>query len=58
MFGTEEEVRCSFCWKLSSAVRQMVGGPGEGRNQVFICDECVALCAEIMAGTLSERPLG
>ncbi len=49
MFGTEEEVRCSFCWKLSSAVRQMVGGPGEGRNQVFICDECVALCAEIFA---------
>lgn len=48
-FGTEGEVRCSFCWKPSSAVRRMVGGPGEGPNQVFICDECVALCAEIMA---------
>jgi ATP-dependent protease Clp ATPase subunit len=27
----------------------MIGGPGEGSNQVFICDECVALCAEILA---------
>ncbi len=31
-----------------SAVRHLVGGPGEGPKQVFICDECVALCAEIM----------
>jgi ATP-dependent protease Clp ATPase subunit len=27
----------------------MVAGPGEGPNQVFICNECVALCAEMMA---------
>lgn len=48
-FGARDEVRCSFCGKSSSAVRHMVGGPGEWPNQVFICDECVALCAEIMA---------
>jgi ATP-dependent Clp protease ATP-binding subunit ClpX len=48
-FGTQRELRCSFCGKLESAVRHLVGGPGEGANQVFICDECVALCAEIMA---------
>jgi len=48
-FGAQSELRCSFCWKLRSDVRHLVGGPGEGQNQVFICDECVALCAEIMA---------
>jgi CelD/BcsL family acetyltransferase involved in cellulose biosynthesis len=36
-------------WKPRSALRHLVGGPGEGPNQVFICDECIALCAEIMA---------
>jgi ATP-dependent Clp protease ATP-binding subunit ClpX len=48
-FGAESELRCSFCWKPRSAVRRLVGGPGEGPNQVFICDECIALCAQIMA---------
>ena len=48
-FGAESELRCSFCWKSRSAVRHLVGGPGEGPKQVFICDECIALCAEIMA---------
>jgi hypothetical protein len=46
--GAQRELRCSFCGKPRSAVRHIVGGPGEGPNQVFICDECVALCAEIM----------
>ena len=46
--GAQSELRCSFCWKPRSAVHHLVGGPGEGPNQVFICDECVALCAEIM----------
>lgn len=31
------------------AVRHLVGGPGEGPKQVFIYDECIALCAEIIA---------
>jgi len=44
-FSAERELRCSFCWKPRSAVRHLVEGP----NQVFICDECIALCAEIMA---------
>lgn len=50
-FGPQGEVRCSFCWRTSSGGRRMVGGPGEWPNQAFICDECVALCAEIMAET-------
>ena len=35
--------RCSFCGKPQSSVKHLVAGPG-----VFICDECIALCQEIM----------
>jgi hypothetical protein len=34
---------CSFCLKSPAAVEQMVAGPG-----VFICNECVALCVELI----------
>jgi ATP-dependent Clp protease ATP-binding subunit ClpX len=37
-------VRCSFCGKGSEQVRKLVAGP-----QVYICDECVGLCNEIIA---------
>ncbi|RKX95681.1 MAG: ATP-dependent Clp protease ATP-binding subunit ClpX [Spirochaetes bacterium] len=37
---------CSFCGKDQSQVRKMVAGPGG----VYICDECVELCSEIMFG--------
>ena len=37
------EVACSFCGKSHSAVKKIVAGPG-----VFICDECVELCNEIL----------
>jgi len=37
------EVSCSFCGKSQSAVKKIVAGPG-----VFICDECVELCNEIL----------
>lgn len=36
--------RCSFCGKLQEQVRKLVAGP----NGVFICDECVDVCSEIM----------
>ncbi|EHF01181.1 MULTISPECIES: ATP-dependent Clp protease ATP-binding subunit ClpX [Olsenella] len=39
------EMRCSFCGKTRSQVRKLVQGP----NGVFICDECVSECADIMA---------
>jgi ATP-dependent Clp protease ATP-binding subunit ClpX len=35
---------CSFCNKDQKDVKKLIAGPGE----VFICDECVALCAEII----------
>ena len=35
---------CSFCGKAQGQVKRLVAGPG----LVFICDECVALCQQIM----------
>jgi ADP-ribose pyrophosphatase len=39
----DEVLRCSFCGKEQSQVRKLVAGPG-----VYICDECVELCAAIV----------
>ena len=39
----DREPHCSFCGKSQSAVKKIVAGPG-----VFICDECVELCNEIL----------
>jgi hypothetical protein len=36
--------RCSFCGKAQTEVKTLVSGPG-----VFICDECVQLCQDIIA---------
>ncbi len=36
--------RCSFCNKGQEEVRRLIAGP----NQVYICDECVQLCREII----------
>lgn len=39
-----ENLRCSFCGKSRKEVRKLISGP-----KVFICDECVGLCNEIIA---------
>ena len=39
-----EPLRCSFCNKVENDVRKLIAGPS-----VFICDECVELCVEIIA---------
>lgn len=38
-----KSIRCSFCGKTQQEVRRIVAGPG-----VYICDECVDLCMEIV----------
>ena len=43
------EAKCSFCGKARSRVQAMVGGPTHPFGQVFICNECVALCSATMA---------
>jgi hypothetical protein len=40
----ERELRCSFCDKYQSDVRKLIAGP-----TVFICNECVQVCVDIMA---------
>jgi len=37
-------LRCSFCGKDQHQVERLIAGPA-----VYICDECVELCAEILA---------
>ncbi len=39
---------CSFCFKSQHQVKKLISGPGG----IFICDECVDLCNEIIAGHL------
>ena len=42
--------RCSFCGKPQEAVHRLVAGPG-----VYICDECVELCLQVMEGLDPEE---
>jgi ferredoxin len=41
--GTTEDLRCSFCNKHQRTVRKLIAGPA-----VFICDECVSICVDII----------
>jgi hypothetical protein len=43
-------IACSFCRKPPDSVVRMVAGPG-----VFICNECVALCAELIAAPGQDK---
>ena len=42
--ATDKHLRCSFCGKSKDAVRKFISGPS-----VYICNECIALCNEILA---------
>lgn len=53
MFKFNEEkgqLKCSFCGKTQEQVRKLVAGPG-----VYICDECIELCNEIVEEQLGEE---
>ena len=39
----DAHLKCSFCGKSQEQVRKLIAGPG-----VYICDECVDLCNEIL----------
>ena len=50
-FGDEKgQIKCSFCGKIQDQVKKLVAGPG-----VYICDECIELCNEIIEEELSEE---
>ena len=40
----DDRIRCSFCGKTQDQVRKLIAG----NNNVFICDECIDLCSEIL----------
>ena len=44
-----ELLKCSFCGKTQKQVKKLIAGPG-----VYICDECIELCNEIIVEELSE----
>lgn len=49
-FGDEKgQLKCSFCGKSQEQVRKLVAGPG-----VYICDECIELCNEIIEEEFNE----
>lgn len=47
---TFDKVRCNFCGKQRNEVKKLIAGPG-----VYICNECVALCNEIVQEDLQQR---
>ena len=48
-FGDSDLLKCSFCGKSQKQVKKLIAGPG-----VYICDECIDLCNEIIEEELSE----
>ncbi len=46
-----EQLKCSFCGKNQRQVRKLIAGPG-----VYICDECIDLCNEIVEEDLVDEP--
>ena len=47
----DEKIRCSFCGKTQDQVRKLIAG----NNNVFICDECIDLCSEVLEEELPEE---
>ena len=46
----DDNIRCSFCGKTQDQVRKMIAGS----NGVYICDDCIELCAEILEEELGD----
>jgi ATP-dependent Clp protease ATP-binding subunit ClpX len=44
-----KQLKCSFCGKTQDQVRRLIAGPG-----VYICDECIELCSEIISDEFED----
>jgi ribosomal protein L37AE/L43A len=53
MADDARKLRCSFCNKTAADVRKLIAGPA-----VFICDECVQACNQILVEDAAEAPPG
>ena len=42
--NSDDRIKCSFCGKPQGMVRKLISGP----NGVFICDECIEICSDII----------
>jgi ATP-dependent Clp protease ATP-binding subunit ClpX len=49
MSDSSDLIKCSFCSKTQKQVQQLIAGP-----QIYICDECVGLCNEIIQERMAE----
>ena len=49
--ANNKNVRCSFCGKSQDAVERIIAGPG-----VFICDDCIKVCNNILDDENYEEP--
>ena len=49
--NNDNRVRCSFCNKTQDQVRKLIAGP----NGIYICDECVDICADIIEEEYEEE---
>lgn len=49
-YDDKNALKCSFCGKSQEQVKRLIAGPG-----VYICDECIELCSEIIAEELEEK---
>ncbi len=47
---TGNDIRCSFCNKTQGQVRKLIAGPAG----VYICDECIDICADILEEELED----
>jgi ATP-dependent Clp protease ATP-binding subunit ClpX len=47
-----KQLRCSFCNKSQDQVRKLIAGPG-----VYICDECIEICSEIIEEEFDQDPI-
>ncbi len=47
-----KQLRCSFCNKTQDQVRKLIAGPG-----VYICDECIEICSEIIEEEFDGDPI-
>jgi ATP-dependent Clp protease ATP-binding subunit ClpX len=46
----KKQLKCSFCGKSQDQVRRLIAGPG-----VYICDECIELCSEIITDEFEDN---
>lgn len=52
--SNNKKVRCSFCGKAQEIVKRIVAGP----NGVYICDECIGICNNIIENELYDEETG